>query len=125
MHTYGRWVDFVKPIPHDQVGEFVGQFDLVIGQMRQGILSLMEIESLAAGRPVITAIDWSLYREDPPPVISVSGPDQIVAAVEKVKDDRPELERLSAQGREWAIRNHGYARHLRLLESAYFGGGAL
>lgn len=121
QRKYGPWVRFAKPIPHDDVGTFLRQFDLVIGQMRQGILSLMEIEALAAGRPLITAIDWSLYPDDPPPVIAASGGDAIVSAVERLRRDPGELARLSHEGRAWAVRNHSYGHHLQLLESAYFG----
>ncbi|TME33146.1 MAG: glycosyltransferase family 1 protein, partial [Chloroflexi bacterium] len=98
------------------------RFDVVIGQMKQGILSLMEIEALAAGRPVITALDRTLYAPDPPPVVAVSGPDEIVAAVERLRRDPGELERISRESRDWAARNHGRAHHLALLETAYFGG---
>lgn len=118
---YGEVVRFVKPIPHAQIGDFLRQFDVVIGQMRQGILSLMEIEALAAGRPLITAVDWSLYPEDPPPVIAARGPDEIVAAVQRLKDSPGELAGLSRAGRDWAFRNHSYTHHLQLLEAAYFG----
>jgi glycosyltransferase involved in cell wall biosynthesis len=118
---YGRLVQFVRPLPHDQIGPFLAQFDLVIGQMRQGSLGLSELEAMAAGRPVITGIDWSLYPEDPPPVIAAANADGIVAAVEKLRDDESELARLSREGREWVRRNHGFARHLHLLEEAYFG----
>jgi glycosyltransferase involved in cell wall biosynthesis len=118
---YGTWVTLVKPIPHTEVGAFLGKFDLVIGQMKQGILSLMEIEALGAGRPLITGIDRSLYADDPPPVIAASDPDAIAAAVERLRGNPADLARLSREGREWAARNHGYAQHLRLLEAAYFG----
>jgi glycosyltransferase involved in cell wall biosynthesis len=121
LRKYGRWVQFARPIPHAEVGDFLHQFDVVIGQMRQGILSLMEIEALAAGRPLITAIDWDLYRDDPPPVVAASGADAIVAAVERLKNDPQTLERLSREGREWVLRNHSYAHHLHLLDAAYFG----
>jgi len=119
--AYGGAVKFVKPVPHSQVGEFIRQFDVVIGQMRQGILSLMEIEALACGRPLITAIDWSLYPNDPPPVIAAQGADAIVEAVEKLKSSPGELAGLSRAGRDWVFRNHSYKHHLELLESAYFG----
>jgi Glycosyltransferase len=92
--------------------------------MRQGSLGLSELEAMSAGRPVITGIDWNLYPEDPPPVIAAANADGIVAAVEKLKDDEGELARLSRDGREWVRRNHGYARHLQLLEAAYFGSAA-
>lgn len=121
VRRYRDSVRFVKPMPHSEIGAFLRQFDVVIGQMRQGILSLMEIEALGAGRPLITAVDWTLYPDDPPPVISASGPDAIVEAVESLRVDTAELERLSQEGREWAMRNHSYAHHLHLLEAAYFG----
>jgi glycosyltransferase involved in cell wall biosynthesis len=92
--------------------------------MNAGSLGLSELEAMAAGRPVITGIDGSLYPEDPPPVIAAHDADGIVAAVERLKNDEKELARLSRDGREWVRRNHGFARHLHLLESAYFGSAA-
>jgi len=92
--------------------------------MKQGILSLMEIEALAAGRPLITAIDSSLYEDDPPPVVAASGADEIVAAVDALRSSPHRLEELSRKGREWALRNHSYAHHLELLQAAYFGSPA-
>ena len=118
---YSPLVRFVRPVPHDEIGTFLGQFDIVIGQMHQGILSLSELEAMAAGRPLITGIDWSLYPDDPPPVIAATNPDGIAIAVERLKNDAGELARLSREGREWVRRNHGSARHLRVLEAAYFG----
>ena len=63
---------------------------------------------------------WGLYRDDPPPVVQASDPDEIVAAVEKLRADPARLGELSRRSREWAVRNHGYARHLQTLESTYF-----
>jgi glycosyltransferase involved in cell wall biosynthesis len=121
VRRYRDFVRFVKPIPHGEIGTFLQQFDLVIGQMRQGILSLMEIEALAAGRPLVTALDSTLYEQDPPPVMAASDPDAILAVVEKVRNDPDLLAKLSTDGRAWALRNHSFAHHLELLESAYFG----
>lgn len=121
MARYGRWVRFDRPVPHSQVGDYLASFDLMIGQMRQGIIGLSEIEALAAGRPVIAALDGRFYPDDPPPVIAAAGPDEIVAAVRRLRHERDELARLAAAGREWAERNHGYQQHLQKLESAYFG----
>lgn len=121
VRTHGRWVDFVRPVPHAEIGPFLHQFDAVIGQMRRGSLGLSEIESLAAGRPVISGIDWGLYPGDPPPVIGARDPDAIIAAVEQLKQSQPEIEGLSNAGIAWATRNHGLEHHLELLEAAYFG----
>ena len=118
---YGAVVRFVGQVPHDEIGPFLEQFDIVIGQMRQGILGLSELEAMAAGRPVITGINLDNFPEDPPPVVVAANPEQIVRAVEKLQDDEAELLRLSRAGREWVRRNHGFERNLQQLEEAYFG----
>jgi glycosyltransferase involved in cell wall biosynthesis len=121
LRDYGRWVRFVQPIPHAGIAEFLAGFDVVIGQMKQGSLGLMEIEALAAGRPVITGIDWAQYPLDPPPVLAASDPEALVGAVEGLRHAPEQLAALSRDGRRWALRNHGVRHHLELLESAYFG----
>jgi glycosyltransferase involved in cell wall biosynthesis len=119
---YGRLVRFVDPVPHEHIGQFLEQFDLVVGQMEQGALGLSEIEAMAAGRPLITGIDRSLYYPgDKPPVVFSGSPDELVKQVEALHEDTKRLANLSREGREWVRRNHGYERHLELLEKAYFG----
>ena len=117
---YAEHVSFVSPVAHEQIGAFLQEFDLAIGQMRQGILSLMELEAMAAGRPLVTGINQDLYRDDVPPVIRALNSPEITAAVRGLAADRDELTRLSQQGRAWVARNHGRARHLQLLEASYF-----
>ncbi len=121
LQRYGSQVRFVPPVPRGEVDPFLRRFDIVIGQMQQGSLGLSELEAMASGRPLITGIDWSYYPDDPPPVIEAANAEDVAAAVERLKDDEAELARLSRAGREWVRRNHGFARHLQLLEQAYFG----
>jgi len=121
---YGGSVRFVPPVAHAEIGPFLQRFDLVIGQMKQGILSLMEIEALAAGRPLITAVDWTLYEDKRPPVVRASNPQEVVSAVEDLLSNPQRLASLSREGREWVRRNHSPARHLQVLESSYFGRSA-
>lgn len=121
---YGEHVRFVDPVPHDAVGAFLEQFDLVVGQMEQGALGLSELEAMAAGRPLVSGIDRDMYPRDKPPVVSSYHPDELVEQIARLKDDSRRLENLSREGRAWVRRNHGYERHLELLESAYFGAQA-
>jgi glycosyltransferase involved in cell wall biosynthesis len=119
---YGRFVRFIDPVPHHQIGQLLEHFDLVVGQMEQGALGLSELEAMAAGRPLITGIDRSLYYPgDKPPVVFSGSPEQLTEQIEVLHDDAKRLANLSREGREWVRRNHGYERHLELLEKAYFG----
>ena len=122
---YGHLVRFVEPVPHERIGAFLEDFDLVVGQMEQGALGLSEVEAMAAGRPLITGIDRSLYYAgDKPPVVSSGNPEELVDQIEVLREDAKRLANLSREGREWVRRNHGYERHLELLEQAYFGAAA-
>ncbi len=121
IRRYGDVVRVVPPVPHEGVGRFLQQFDLVVGQMEQGALGLSELEAMAAGRPLISGIDRDLYRGDKPPVVSSYSAGELIEQIERLKDDSRRLENLSREGRAWVRRNHGFERHLRLLETAYFG----
>jgi glycosyltransferase involved in cell wall biosynthesis len=124
VDRYSDAVHFVDPVPHDRVGSFLAGFDLVIGQMEQGALGLSELEAMAAGRPLISGIDRSMYPGDKPPVVSAYDADGLVDQIERLKDDSRRLENLFREGRAWVRRNNGFDRHLQLLEDAYFGAAA-
>jgi len=117
---YAGKVRFEDPVPHDRVAQFLSAFDLVVGQMEQGALGLSELEAMAAGRPLISGIDRSLYPGDKPPVVSSYSPEELAEQVGRLKDDVKRLRNLAHEGRDWVRRNHGYERHLELLERAYF-----
>jgi glycosyltransferase involved in cell wall biosynthesis len=121
IRNYGGTVRFVEPVPHGEIGTFLSQFDLVIGQMKQGALGLSELEAMAAGRPLITAIDRSLYTDDEPPVVFSSSPDELVDQIESLRNDTGRMWQLSYEGRDWVARNHSDRHHLSILERAYFG----
>ena len=124
VSRYSDVVRFVEPVPHERIGSFLSAFDLVIGQMEQGALGLSELEAMAAGRPLISGIDRSQYPGDKPPVVSSYDPDELVEQVARLRDDSRRLDNLYREGRAWVRRNHGFERHLEILEAAYFGAPA-
>ena len=117
---YGRYVKFVRLVPHDRVAELLSDYDCVIGQMHQGILSLSELEALAAGRPVITRLNAELYPDDTPPVVNVRSAEEIVQALQLLKSgDGATLGRLGRAGQDWVQRHHGLAAHQKRLIEIY------
>lgn len=119
MRRYHGIVTFVDPVSHEQVPAFLSRFDVVVGQMRQGSLGLAEVEALAAGFPVVTGIDWTLYTADPPPITQARDHESIVAAVKRLLANPGESNEARHEARAWVERNHGYERHLRILETEY------
>jgi glycosyltransferase involved in cell wall biosynthesis len=118
---FGEMVRFIDTVPHAEVPSLLQAFDLVIGQMHQGILSLSELEALAMGRIVITALDECLYQSDPPPIVRVAGGDGIIDAVRRLIANPDEVIRLSQAGPPWVEKHHGSKTHLRNLTRAYSG----
>lgn len=116
---YGRFVEFIGRVPHDEMPAVIDRFDGVIGQMKLGILSLSELEALARGRVLFVRLDRSLYPDDPPPVVSVDDTADLVAAVRRLQDDPREMQLLSVAGREWIARHHTAESHLRVLRSVF------
>jgi glycosyltransferase involved in cell wall biosynthesis len=116
---YGEKVRFIEPVPHAQIPFLLDGFDAVIGQMRQGILSLSELEALAVGRVVITGLDQRLYRTDPPPVAHASNGDELISTLKRLIDHPEEASSLSRSGPAWIERHHSPKTHLRHLRQAY------
>src|SRR5205807_545741 len=101
------------------LGSFLDGYDLVIGQMRQGILSLCELEVLAVGRPLLTCLNPALYADDPPPVRRIGERENLAEAIESLRADPAEVHRLSAAGPQWIRRQHSPATTVRVLGSVY------
>jgi glycosyltransferase involved in cell wall biosynthesis len=116
---FGRFVKFIDRVPHQQVASLIDGFDAVIGQMKLGILSLSELEAMARGRIVFMRLDQSLYADDPPPVVTIDGGDDLVAAIRRLQNDPGEIARLSGAGREWVARRHGLESYLEVLREGY------
>jgi glycosyltransferase involved in cell wall biosynthesis len=121
---YGKFVTFVSRVPHEQIPQLVDTFDAVIGQMRLGILSLSELESMARGRVVFMHLDRSLDEDDPPPVVDVADAAGLVAAIRRLQQDPAEMSRLARAGRDWVARHHTVENYLRILRGVYATSGA-
>jgi glycosyltransferase involved in cell wall biosynthesis len=116
---YGSVVRFIDPVPASGVMGLLQTFDVVIGQMHQGILSLSELEALAAGRPVLTRINLALYADDPPPVIRVENAAEIASALRRLAREPALLRQTVEEGQAWVRRNHGIAGHRAVLMDTY------
>ncbi len=109
---------------HSSLPGLLREVSVVVGQLNLGILSLLELESMAAGRAVVMKLPASLraaepYYGDDPPVLSCSTPTEIVSTVQGLLDDEVRLVALSAEARRWASRYHSASVVAHLYAEEY------
>lgn len=95
----------------------INRHAVVLGQMKLGILSMAELESMACGRPVIQRFDFGdAYDEAPPVVRALDGHDLAHEAI-RLHDDARERATLGRESREWVRRFHALDRVSERVES--------
>ncbi|MCC6619403.1 MAG: glycosyltransferase family 4 protein [Chloroflexi bacterium] len=113
----GPWerLDFVA---HDTFIRRLASSRVIIGQLKLGIVSVVELESMAIGKPVVGWIDERLYP-DAPPIISASGPSAVAQAVTGLLGDPHRLEELGWDGAAWVRTHHDPERIAQQLLAIY------
>jgi glycosyltransferase involved in cell wall biosynthesis len=93
--------------------------DIVADQFTVGSYGGSALEAMSCARPLLISLERDRFEGgfwSYPPVMNVSEPDQIAAALRRLFDD-PELRaRLGAQAREWVTANHGPPLAERVIE---------
>jgi len=97
---------------YKEMPDFINEFDIVVGQVKLGVIGRSEVEALALGKPLISFINKSFYAQhDSPPIYNAKSCNQIVHLIDKiyVRDIiyNPE------KGKKWA---HKYFNHFSVSE---------
>jgi glycosyltransferase involved in cell wall biosynthesis len=120
LHVPG--ITSLPPRPHDEMATLFNAYDIILGQTRLGILSLVELEAMACGKPIVCFCDPQLYARDypePPPVLSGHTPEAIAEHLRAlIADPSFRLER-GRLARAWVVRYHGFDPVTRELLSHY------
>jgi glycosyltransferase involved in cell wall biosynthesis len=82
---------------------------------------MMELESLACGKPVVAYAEFVDCYPEPPPVFSANQPAQVAEYLLSLVDDLALRRNSGEQGRAWVQQYHGYITIARLLEQVYLG----
>lgn len=93
--------------------------DVVADQFTVGSYGGSALEAMGCARPLLISLECRRFEgrfASFPPVMNVSEPDQISAALTRLFDDRNLRAQLGGQARDWVLENHGEALAHRVLE---------
>ncbi|MCS7136150.1 MAG: glycosyltransferase family 4 protein [Nitrososphaerota archaeon] len=81
--------DVIGYQPHEKMVELYAWADVVVTDLTLGYLHMSSLEAMACMRPVVQYINREYYRDVPvPPVVSVFTPDDVIEALNRLKDVR-------------------------------------
>ncbi|MCR2804442.1 glycosyltransferase family protein [Paenibacillus soyae] len=97
----------VQNMPHSEAMALYKDADIIVDQLCLGVYSILSIESMLHGKPVITYIRDDLRERYPAdlPVVSAN-PDTIEETLLHLLQHPEERYRLGVEGREYAVKHH-------------------
>lgn len=113
-------VRMLEPTNRDGVRRALLASDVVIGQLRLGVLGLSELEAMACSRPVIAPITPGHFPEALPIVTAVD-PDEIAERCLDLLDDDALRLRIGGDGRRYVETHHSPDVVATLLTTVYDG----
>lgn len=96
--------------------QFLGEGEVVVGQFSVGSFGISDLQTLAAGRPLVTFLNNE--AESDAPVVNV-GSEEVAQEVSKLLDDANQRKNLGAAGRNWVLQSRHPSSALTQLESIY------
>lgn len=97
----------IQKMPHNKAMKVYGQADIIVDQLCIGVYSILSIESMLMGKPVITYIRPDLQQHYPPdlPIVSAN-PDTIEQTLYELLSNPEKRKELGRSGREYAVKYH-------------------
>ena len=115
--------DHVRLLPHalskPRLLRYYRAADIVADQFTVGSYGGSALEAMGCARPLLINLSPERFAgrfTSLPPVMNVSEPEQIAAALTHLFEDPEARARLGEQGREWVVQNHGEVLAHRVLE---------
>ncbi|RIX52343.1 hypothetical protein D3P08_12725 [Paenibacillus nanensis] len=99
--------EFIQKMPHEKALRRYAQADIIVDQLCIGVYSILSIESMLMGKPVITYIRPDLQEHYPSdlPIVSAS-PDTIESTLQDLLLNPERRRELGMKGREYAMKYH-------------------
>lgn len=121
LSRYEQWpgITVLPRVSYEDMPRLIRSCDVVVGQLRLGILSMSEAEAMACGRPVVGEFRYPEIYAEPPPILTGETPEELAGLVIHLLDDSDAREDVGRNSREWVTKYHDYRRVARILEAYY------
>ncbi len=112
-------VTFVERVPHNDMAALIQSCDIVLGQLGIGSIGMVELESLACGKPLVSYFAYNELYAQPSPIFSANQPTQVADYLARLLDDATLRRQAGESGREWVCQFHSLPAVIRQLEMIY------
>jgi len=123
LQSYARWpgISILPRVSYADMPALIQNYDIVVGQLRLGILSMSEMEAMACGKPIVGQYRYPEVYGEVPPVFAGETADELAGQVMSLADDATRRAAVGQESRAWVVKNHDYRTIARLLERYYHG----
>lgn len=121
LARYKNWpgIQVLDRVSYADMPALIQRYDVVVGQLRLGILSMSEQEAMACGKPVVGAFRYPEVYAEPPPIVTGETPEELAGQVIRLSNDDTARRTAGHRSREWVIKYHDHRLVATLLEPYY------
>ena len=112
-------VRLIPTVPYAEMPALLASYDIVVGQFGLGILSMLELEAMACGRPLVGYFRYPEVYDEPPPMLSTRDVREGSRLLAGLVEDAQAREQLGETARAWVEERHDYLKVARLVEGYY------
>ena len=108
--------------PREKLPNLMARHRIIIGQVHQGAVGMVELESMACARPVVASFTYEDAYAEPPPFVQATNGAEIAEAVERLLDDPAAAGAIGGAGRTWVCKYHdanAMAERLEALAASF------
>lgn len=97
-------LELIPKRTHEQMSELYRKADVVVSDLKLGVLTMVSLEAMACARPVVQHLNKEVYDVDIP-VVKAKKPDEVCGALEKLTSPR-ERAKYAHRGARYVDRHH-------------------